>query len=91
MKHKSAPIQNCDKVIATIANSNETITYTFRNLKTLFIAKKLTVTISSLYLPRTNTHWFVTYNPTKGFKYKRLVKEKERMEQIQLGLKERSK
>jgi hypothetical protein len=73
MKCKPDPIRNDDTVVADIGDHS--ITYVFRDLKQLFIAKKLTVTIKSLYLKRTNTHWFVTYKPTGGFKFRRLNKE----------------
>lgn len=68
---KLEPINNNDLVVAH-TEDGQVIDYKFGELKQLFIAKKLTVNITKLYLPRKNRYYKVLYRATKGFSYKQL-------------------
>ncbi|MGE4321208.1 MAG: hypothetical protein AB7E61_07150 [Acholeplasmataceae bacterium] len=65
------PIKNEDMVICH-TDENETFEIKFGKLKQQFISHLLTEKVTKIYLPRTNTYYFVSYIVTKGFKFKKL-------------------
>lgn len=65
---KYEPIKNDDSVVAhhedgTISN------HKWGTLKNGFMHKRIINPITMVYLPRTNKNFYVTYMPTRGFKY----------------------
>lgn len=70
-KQRKELIKN-DDLVNAIDDKNQTHKYRFGQLKLDFIAKKLKVNIVKVYLPRTNTYYFVGYQHTKGFTLRKL-------------------
>ena len=73
---KTDPILNDDMVVVH-ASSGLLINTKFGNLKRDFIAGKVTYHPEKIYLPRTNSYWFVTYHSTKGFRFEKIKGEKK--------------
>ena len=71
MKYKKPPINNDDHVLAYTENG-KSIPYVFGKLKNAFISKKITEKISSVYLIRKKTYYFVSYKYTKGFSFEKI-------------------
>lgn len=78
MKRKD-PILNNDRVTAHYTdlkgqNPNVMHNQRFSDLKNKFISGELAkngIQITKIYLPRTNTNYFVAYKPTGGFIFKK--------------------
>lgn len=67
---KYEPISNSDIVIAHMDSGVKE--YRFGQLKSDFLAKKIIEPISKIYHPRSNQYFKCTYQPTKGFSYKKI-------------------
>ncbi len=65
------PIKNNDVVIAHHEDGSIS-KHKFSALKNDFMHKRILSPITKVYLPRTNKNFYVTYKPTKGFRYEAL-------------------
>ena len=62
------PIKNDDTVIAHHEDGSIS-KHKYGILKNDYMHKRISSPITMVYLPRTNKNYFITYNPTKGFRY----------------------
>lgn len=63
-------IDNKDTVVAHTSDNN-IHTWKMGALKEAFISKKLPYVVTFLYHIKSNTNYFVTYAPTRGFRYEK--------------------
>jgi hypothetical protein len=71
---KKGLIPNDSKVVAH-TEDNKTYDWKMGELKQAFLSGSIGYTILFVYFPRKNKNYYVSYNPTKGFRYTELSNE----------------
>lgn len=73
-KKRKDPINNNDIVVAHTLDG-KIFNWKLGNLKKAYISNNVPYEIVFLYFPKKNKNYYVSYNPTKGFKYTEVTYE----------------
>ena len=70
-KKRKTVLSNDSQVVAHTTN-NQIIKWKMGDLKRAFLSNKLPHKVVFVYYPKKNKNYYISYHPTKGFKYKEL-------------------
>ena len=70
-KTRKTVLSNDSEVVAHTTD-NKIAKWKMGELKKAFLSKKLSYNVVFVYFPRKNKNYYISYHPTKGFKYKEL-------------------